>query len=99
MPNMGLSRLAYQAQTFRIYPNELLSEAQDALAHLADIDLRYEKALEHVGDGGRRAPPSALQDRLMQRHQRERHRFEEKLSVIHKRISDFMLDDLRSNQG
>jgi len=43
MPSSGRGRLAYEAQPFRIYPNELLYEAQDALAHLADIDMRYKK--------------------------------------------------------
>lgn len=99
MPSSGRGRLAYEAQPFRIYPNELLYEAQDALAHLADIDMRYEKALNHADEPRRKVDAPVLHDRLVQRHQRERHRFEQKLSVIHRRISELMLSDLRSNQA
>jgi hypothetical protein len=103
MPSYGQGRLAYEAQPFRIYPDELLYEAQDALANLADIDLRYEKALNHADEAARRAGDrlllNQLHDRLVQRHHRERHRVEEKLGVIHKRISELMMRDLRTNQG
>jgi len=98
MPDFGQRRLAYEVRPVRIYPDDLLHQAQNVLALLADIDLRYEKAVLLAHKPGRRNVSTALRERLEQRRHRERRRFEQQLTVIHERVSDIIMTDLRSNQ-
>jgi hypothetical protein len=99
MPTFGQSRLAYEVRPVRIYPDDLLHQAQNVLAHLADIDLRYEKAALLARRSGGRHVSTASRERLEQRRRRERRHFEQQLTVIHERVSDIIMTDLRSSDG
>src|SRR4051794_28886773 len=99
MPSFGSGRLAYEVTPISFYPDDLLTQAQDALARLADIDLRYEKAFRLACQSGSRDLSAALRDRLEQRRHRERRRIEQQLTAIHERVSDIIMTDLKSSQG
>jgi hypothetical protein len=99
MPNFGQSRLAYEVPPVRFYPDDLLHQAQDALARLADIELRYEKAYRLASTPGHRNASAALRDRLDERRHRERRRFERQLTTIHERVTNIIMTDLRSGQA
>ena len=73
-----------------------LSDARNALSHLAETDLRYEELTRtlhqrdvHDGD--------SLLHQLEHRQMRERARYEREFTKVHERMSNEMLKDLKSN--
>lgn len=99
MPNTS-SRIADGDQAVaRIFPPEMLIEAQSTLATLADIDCRYDTLSQHVVVQRRKrlASPDALQASLRRRQRRERQRAVQRLTAVHSRISKLIFDDLTSS--
>jgi hypothetical protein len=81
------------------YPASLCAALQASLAALADLDHRYERFTRTL-DGRAfilKVDAPALRRRLQARHRRERRRFEARLSAVHGRLSDYILEDLRGS--
>ena len=98
MPRSGQSAFGSEFDAVPFYPPDLLVQAQEALAHLADIDLRYSRA-EHRAMSWQRVDvvtPTVLIERLHRRHARERQEVEHTLTNVHSRVSGLIMRDLRS---
>ena len=99
MPNTSARSADGDQAVARIFPPDLLSEAQSTLATLADIECRYETLSHHVDNRPRKksACSKALQASLRRRQRRERQRAVKRLTAVHSRISKLIFDDLTSS--
>ena len=98
MPRSGQSTFGSEFDAVPFYPPDLLHQAQDALAHLADVDLQYAQAESRAmsWQRGDVLASAALIERLHRRHARERRLVEHVLSNVHQRVSSVIMRDLRS---
>ena len=88
----------FEQDEVRFYPVLLLSDAQQALSALADVDFRYEALIEKL-DGRRHNSvqnPESLRDRLLQRQRRERRRCVMKVDQVQARLSECIGTDLHA---
>lgn len=89
MPRSNAAR-HFEQDEVPFYPVLLLSDAQQALSALADVDFRYDALIEQL-DGNRHNSvrnPESLRDRLLKRQSRERRRCVMKVDQIQARVSE-----------
>jgi hypothetical protein len=79
------------------YPDDLLPKVQETLGALADIELRYEQERARLArlDGPDTARVHARR-RLDDERKQERLAFERRLFRLHERMTEIVLQDLRS---